>query len=780
MLYNARPAHIFATLFVLAACTGNGGDNPDAASRIEGQEKSPTVNAGENLQAPERSTVTLTAQVQASGNNTVLGYAWFPSNEDTVFFGESGRSDEAVLDLVLPQVEKNTPVLFTLQVQFSDGSVLEDQVQINIQNTFDNALPLVNAGASPVGSDNRLTATSCESVDPDGALQTYQWRNETLNIQYEETSCNLSVQLPNSPESQTYTLRAIAIDNDMGLGFKLFDVTTPARASNTAPVIQNATALPEPVRPGETLNLTVEATDADGDPLFYRWTQTGGANVPLSNSNQAEAQAQIPADLADQTLTFSIEVSDRQNFQAGVAQRAVNASVRSTSNDTSELFAAQQPSAGQCTPFYGAGLKGQGYAHLLGAMHEHTAYSDGQANTDPLQVYQQTRERGMNFVMSSDHSDNLSIPLALPDPDNCLGTPLSCLISDPDNLPNSLTKWQTTLAQADQVTAESGGKFTAMRGFEWTSDRFGHANVYLSTNNINAKTGPGYAVSMDLFWQWFVSSSQLGGGDDGILVFNHPGREDALHSVFLQIGEGVGQATRMAGALNALNVFQQGDSAYAFNDFKYVPAADYRVVGVEVFGKGSEYDTDGKSGSWYGHALDKGWYLGPVGSEDHHSTDWGGSSLPKTVLIARSNNQADIREAFLARRFYTVAQNENALRMNFEAAQANQRMPMGSRIGTRNNRVQFEFNVDSANPMDPLQGMVFELFSSQSGPASNAEGRYVQLQTRSGKAGRFTVTPAEGKNWYFLRVKRGDRIVAVSAPIWVFKGSDPLPECTAG
>ena len=118
--------------------------------------------------------------------------------------------------------------------------------------------------------------------------------------------------------------------------------------------------------------------------------------------------------------------------------------------------------------------------------------------------------------------------------------------------------------------------------------------------------------------------------------------------------------------------------------------------------------------------------------------------------------------------------------MNFEAAQANQRMPMGSRIGTRNNRVQFEFNVDSANPMDPLQGMVFELFSSQSGPASNAEGRYVQLQTRSGKAGRFTVTPAEGKNWYFLRVKRGDRIVAVSAPIWVFKGSDPLPECTAG
>jgi hypothetical protein len=414
-------------------------------------------------------------------------------------------------------------------------------------------------------------------------------------------------------------------------------------------------------------------------------------------------------------------------------------------------------------------------------MHEHTAYSDGQANTDPLQVYQQTRERGMDFVMSSDHSDNLAIPLALPDTDNCTDNPLSCLISDPDNLPNSLTKWRSTLNQANQVTGESPGLFTAMRGFEWTSDRFGHANVYLSKHNINAKLGPGYLVSMDLFWQWFVLSPQLGGGGDGLMIFNHPGREDALHGALLQIGEGVGQATRTAGALNALNVFQQGDPAYAFNDFKYVAPADYRVVGLEVFGKGDEYDTDGKFGSWYGHALDKGWYLGPAGSEDHHATDWGGSSLPKTVAITRANNQADIREAFLARRFYTVAQNENALRMTFEAVQAStrgqQRLPMGSRIGTQDNTVQFEVSVRSTQAMDPLQGMSFELFSSQSGPGTNEAQRYLPLQTQTGKNGRFTVSPADGKNWYFVRVKRGDRIVAVSAPIWIFKGSEPLPEC---
>ena len=270
---------------------------------------------------------------------------------------------------------------------------------------------------------------------------------------------------------------------------------------------------------------------------------------------------------------------------------------------------------------------------------------------------------------------------------------------------------------------------------------------------------------------------QLGGGGDGLMVFNHPGREDAIHSVLLQIGEGLGQATRMAGALNALNVFRKGDPAYAFNDFKYIAPADYRVVGLEVFGKGDEYDTDGKFGSWYGHALDKGWYLGPVGSEDHHATDWGGSSLPKTVVIARNNTQAEIREAFLARRFYTVAQQENALRIRFDAVQGEQRHPMGSRIGTRNPTVQFEFDVRSVDPLDSLQGVSVELFSSQAGPSSNSQMNYAPLAAQPAKTGQFSVAPAEGKNWYFLRVKRGDRIVAVSAPIWIFQGANPLPEC---
>ncbi len=86
-----------------------------------------------------------------------------------------------------------------------------------------------------------------------------------------------------------------------GLGFKLFDVTTPNRPANTAPVIQDASALPEPVRPGETLNLQVNARMPMATHLFYRWTQTAGAMLTVSNADKAMAQVQIPPDLANQT-----------------------------------------------------------------------------------------------------------------------------------------------------------------------------------------------------------------------------------------------------------------------------------------------------------------------------------------------------------------------------------------------------------------------------------------------------------------------------------------------
>ena len=154
------------------------------------------------------------------------------------------------------------------------------------------------------------------------------------------------------------------------------------------------------------------------------------------------------------------------------------------------------------------------YQHLVGALHEHSGYSDGWPGTTPSTYYTKGRAGGLAFMGSGEHSDNSDIPVTASE--GCLGDQLpSCVGTNT----NSRQKWDATLEQATRLSTAS---FTGFRGFEWTSDRFGHINVYFSSNYTNAKADGGY-VAMDTFWKWFTSPVGLGGGSDGIATFNHPG-----------------------------------------------------------------------------------------------------------------------------------------------------------------------------------------------------------------------------------------------------------------
>ncbi|MBO6751745.1 MAG: hypothetical protein JJ903_01555, partial [Spongiibacter sp.] len=397
--------------------------------------------------------------------------------------------------------------------------------------------------------------------------------------------------------------------------------------------------------------------------------------------------------------------------------------------------------ADTCTPAYDA----DSFYHYAGSLHEHTAYSDGTPLTRPADVYRRVKQSGFDFVGSADHSDNIGIPLSvgLSRAECSAEDFLYCLILvDKDRPQDAFAKWSATLTQSEAASDDS---FTAFRGFEWTSDRFGHANIFFSRNYVNAKTGPGYAVTMALFWDWFSYPAQFGGGSDGLLSFNHPGREDDLESAF---------------------EFAGGDPGFTFNDFRYVPHADYRVVGLEVFGKGSEYDSDGPLGSWFSYALDKGWHLAPVGSEDHHGVTWGDPDLPKTVIVARSRKLDDLRDAMLARRMYAVAQHYNDLRLDYHVdGQA-----MGARL-QRPAGTTLPFTVTVRRHSGaPMSSARIQLV----GPGNEviAEGRG---DTLTG-----TLTVSAEKRYAFVRVldgDAGDRPVAFAAPVWLLPGASPLPLC---
>ena len=315
-------------------------------------------------------------------------------------------------------------------------------------------------------------------------------------------------------------------------------------------------------------------------------------------------------------------------------------------------------------------------AELVGAIHEHTGFSDGAFGTSPADAFAAGRGAGLDFLASTEHGEIL--------------------------LPG---RWQKI---ADQAAAATDASFAGIRGFEWTSDRSGHINVLFSAHRTSAYLDGGN-LDVDAFWRWFTRPASEGGGADGLAIFNHPGDKK----------------------------LDERDPAYNWENFRHVPAADGRMVGLEVFNGGGEHLRV------YDQALDRGWHVGAVGAEDEHGTSWAAVDKPKTVLLADERTPAAIRAALEGRRMA-------ALRSS--AAPRPTLTVDGALMGSRLRR-------DAGAPLAihaSAPGAALELVTS--GGAVVATG-----------AGALDVTrPAAGaERWYYVRAKHGDRVVSVSSPVWV-------------
>jgi hypothetical protein len=773
------------------------------------QNRRPIVDAGSDLNAEEASTIALRVIASAQGGRSIRSIEWQQQSGPTAEI--IGAADQDILTIKLPQVESSMPLAFRVFGYDSGGFTDFDDIEVRVLDTFVNALPLVDAGPDREAYADTEIDLEGSASDSDGEVISLLWEalapDEALSIKNSNT-LKASLNIPNVSEDRVMDIRLTATDDKGGSASDTVSVFIRA-AVNQPPEIRDTYIDPGVAYSGETVELLAEAQDADGNILYYKWRQLVEENqaiLTITDDEKATATANLPTLTSNYIFKLKLEVSDgrdtvtrdvsfqgianvepqpnlfsclSQPLQQGcplwplasvlnpddftacatdpgsseciftkIAGPAVLACLDAPGPQTCGAALAnvadpsyvleqlgEEDSAGRCNPAFDE----RSFEHYVGALHEHTSYSDGTYLSRPADVFASVKAAGLDFAGSSDHSDNMALPLSAGRGDCALEQTLDCLIFvDDNNRSDAFRQW---LATQEQALASSDEDFTAFRGFEWTSDHFGHANVFFSRNIINAKTGPGYALTMARFWQWFSYPAEFGGGSDGLLVFNHPGREDAIESVAENLG---------------------GDPGFTFNDFRYVEAADYRTVGIEVFGKGSEYDSGGPLGSWLSYALDKGWYLAPVGSEDHHDTRWGDADLPKTVFIARSRSRDDLREAMLARRFYAVAQNYNDIRIDFRInGQA-----MGSRlqhvIGTDLN-LKFSLESNDATVSAPR----FELI----GPGNSV------IAKSSGSVWETTIVSSSALKYVFIRVFDGDRPIAFSAPIWLQEGTQPLPKC---
>lgn len=384
-----------------------------------------------------------------------------------------------------------------------------------------------------------------------------------------------------------------------------------------------------------------------------------------------------------------------------------------------------------------------GFTPYVGPLHEHSGYSDGWVGSTPATYFASAKRLGNDFLMSGDHSDFLGVPLSTsaycaPDPGHPEETDLEqlaqdvpqCLGGDPNDQTRSLRKWDATL---DYAKAATDASFTGIRGFEWTSDPYGHMNVYFSKNYANAKVG--LENNPTTYYDWLLRRPELGGGSDGVFVFNHPGAKDQLKPL--------------------REVARLPDDAFInWNDFAYDARVDQQGVGIEVYNDTDEYGTTRDAGKYpegyYARALDKGWHVGPIGAEDlghNKSDDWGGPSWAKTVILATNRSPAALKAGLLARRFYAVRYPDLRLGLTVDG------QIMGSRL-VRPSAAPLAVAAQATWPGH--SGLTLELVTGH--------GKVVATGT---DATTVTLHPQTGSSYVFLRVKDGAQIVGYSAPVWV-------------
>lgn len=242
-------------------------------------------------------------------------------------------------------------------------------------------------------------------------------------------------------------------------------------------------------------------------------------------------------------------------------------------------------------------------------LHNHSLFSDGAG--DPEQAFAQLREAGLDVAALTDHASIPADRIGALHPGQY---PDAAALATARTAPNSVDAegWRRTAELAD--AHDEPGRFTALRGFEWTEPWLGHINVWFSRAFLPVTT-PGTLSGL----RDFLADTE----PDALFAYNHPGREPGR-----------------------------------LESFALLPGAlPERMVALEVFNRAEDFLFTGclrGLPSPIVECLDAGWRPGLVGSSDEHGRCYGLAGKGRTGLWLTELSRAGVYEALLARRAFAT------------------------------------------------------------------------------------------------------------------------------
>ncbi|HEX7593398.1 MAG TPA: CehA/McbA family metallohydrolase, partial [Anaerolineae bacterium] len=244
--------------------------------------------------------------------------------------------------------------------------------------------------------------------------------------------------------------------------------------------------------------------------------------------------------------------------------------------------------------------------------------------------------------------------------------------------------------------------FIALRGFEYSHRDDGHINVF-NTDTWVSRDDPNYDT-LSKFYAWLAAQP------NALAQFNHPD-------------------------------WQRGGD---FNRFAFDAAAADKIFLQEI---GNDANlTYATYESQFITSLSKRWHVAPTNDSDNHDLTWGSDSAHRVGILAPALTQANLLDAFRARRTFATEDANLAL-----ALQANGAW-MGSTIRAEQT---INFTVTVTDPDGELWWL--DLYDN---------GKVVRSQSYTSSTTWTDQVKGSSSHYYFVRVTQIDGDRAYSAPIW--------------
>ena len=267
----------------------------------------PQADVGNDLSVNEDRWVTLDGSASRDTDGLVSEYRWFQIEGTPV---DLQGVHSAHVSFTTPKTTEITTLTFGLEVTDNERATHTDSVTVTVNPV--NTDPVAHVGNDLIVDEQSTVTLNGElSHDSDGSIDRYLWTQTSgVPVELEHvTEANVRFMAPETTEALSLSFSLTVTDNE---GEPHTDsLTVTVNPVNVRPVADTGNDFfvneQEPV----TLNGAM-SRDHDGSITKYRWVQTDGIEVELTDPTSMDAGFISPETTQATTLTFELTVTDNE------------------------------------------------------------------------------------------------------------------------------------------------------------------------------------------------------------------------------------------------------------------------------------------------------------------------------------------------------------------------------------------------------------------------------------------------------------------------------------